>query len=277
VSGLHSARRGAGPPVVCLHAGAGSHLQWLPHFHRFASRYTCIAPDLHGHGASPQPAGVTAETAVERQVEALARLLETLDAPAHLVGHSYGAAMALATALAHPTRVASLLLVEPPLFRLLAAPEDAPLLAEVEHVELAARMALNAGDPLRASEIFSTYWSGAALWGALPDVFRRALADGAASRHRVGIAAMFGLEVPVDVGARLDDRPVTLLGGAQSPAPARRILRRLAGRLPEAESVVVEGAGHMLPSTHVAVFQAVLGAHLERASRARSETQAAAR
>jgi len=281
MSGLHCVRRGDGPPVVWLHAGAGSHLQWLPHFHRFAARYTCLAPDLFGHGASPMPSGVTAATAVARQVAALDELLATLDAPAHLVGHSYGATMALAVALAHPARVASLLLVEPPLFRLLAAPADAPLLAEVERVELAATMALNAGDPMRASEIFSTYWSGPTLWEALPAVFRRALADGAAARHRVGIAAMFHFELPDDAPARLGARPITLVGGDLSPAPARRILTRLQARLPTAVRVVVEGAGHLLPSTHVAAFQGALGAHLERAAAgpgaARGDAQAALR
>ena len=254
--------------MLLLHAGAGSHLQWLPYFHRFERQFLCLAPDLLGHGASPSPPGLMAPDFVPVLVAALERLLADVRAPVHIVGHSYGAAAGLFLALRAPERVASLLMVEPPLFTLLANEADRPLLTEVEQVELACRMALLAADPLRASELFARYWSGDALWEALPTVFRNLLAEGARGRHEVGIASMFLVEVPADAGARLAAVPITLVRGGQSPAPPRRIAERLVERLPLAALVTLDEAGHMLPSTHTPEFLPVLRAHLAAATAA---------
>ncbi|MGH2718347.1 MAG: alpha/beta fold hydrolase [Actinomycetota bacterium] len=71
-----------------------------------------ILYDLRGHGRSDQPVdGYTLDDSVEDLlgvVEALA-----VDAPVHLVGHSYGASIALRAGLLYPDRLASLALIEP--------------------------------------------------------------------------------------------------------------------------------------------------------------------
>jgi pimeloyl-ACP methyl ester carboxylesterase len=67
--------------------------------------------DLRGHGRSERtPTGY----AVTDSVADLAALLDALDlaGPVHLVGNSYGGTVALAFAVAHPDRVASLVLIE---------------------------------------------------------------------------------------------------------------------------------------------------------------------
>ena len=68
--------------------------------------------DLRGHGRSERPAdGYT----MDDSVADLLGLLDALqvDRPVHLVGHSFGASIALRTGLQHPERVASLVLIEP--------------------------------------------------------------------------------------------------------------------------------------------------------------------
>jgi pimeloyl-ACP methyl ester carboxylesterase len=72
-----------------------------------------ITYDLRGHGKSERtPGGYRVTDAMDD----LTALLEALgvDRPVHLVGNSYGATMVLAYGLAHPARVASMTLVEPP-------------------------------------------------------------------------------------------------------------------------------------------------------------------
>ena len=77
-----------------------------------------VAPDAHvvlydlrGHGRSARPA---TGYGLDDSVTDLAALLDTIDAtePVHLVGHSYGGAVALSFAVTHPERVASIALVE---------------------------------------------------------------------------------------------------------------------------------------------------------------------
>jgi pimeloyl-ACP methyl ester carboxylesterase len=44
--------------------------------------------------------------------------------------------------------------------------------------------------------------------------------------------------------------PVRLIAGDLSPLPVRRIAALIAERLPNASLQVIEGANHLLPSTH---------------------------
>lgn len=68
--------------------------------------------DLRGHGRSERtPAGYTLDDSVEDLfgvVDALG-----VDGPVHLVGHSYGASVALRAGLRHPGRLAGMTLIEP--------------------------------------------------------------------------------------------------------------------------------------------------------------------
>ncbi|MEL7207572.1 MAG: alpha/beta fold hydrolase, partial [Actinomycetota bacterium] len=76
-----------------------------------AKRADVVLYDLRGHGRSERPAtGYT----VEDSVADLVALLDELgvDRPAHLIGNSYGGVVGLATAIAHPERVAGLGLIE---------------------------------------------------------------------------------------------------------------------------------------------------------------------
>jgi pimeloyl-ACP methyl ester carboxylesterase len=67
--------------------------------------------DLRGHGLSERPPlGYALEDSVEDLVGLLFEL--GIDGPVHIVGNSYGGTVGLAFAMAYPSRVASLVLVE---------------------------------------------------------------------------------------------------------------------------------------------------------------------
>jgi pimeloyl-ACP methyl ester carboxylesterase len=112
---FHVQLLGAGPPVAMLHGllvgnlatwyfGAGA---------RLARDHRVLMFDLRGHGKSERaPAGYDTRT-MAGDLEALLPLAG--EGPATLVGHSWGALVALRFALAHPERVARLALVEAPL------------------------------------------------------------------------------------------------------------------------------------------------------------------
>lgn len=106
-------RRGA-PPVVFIH---GLGMDNMSSYY-----YTLANPvaqdgtevflyDLRGHGLSERP---RAGYRVADSVADLAALLDALgiDGPVHLVGNSYGGTVALGFAVAHPQRVASMVLIE---------------------------------------------------------------------------------------------------------------------------------------------------------------------
>jgi pyruvate dehydrogenase E2 component (dihydrolipoamide acetyltransferase) len=101
----------AGDPVVLLHGFGGDLNNWLFNTDRLAERRRVYALDLPGHGESSKDVGAGD---LEAFAEAVGGFLDAVGAArAHLVGHSLGGAVALAYALAHPDRVASLTLVAP--------------------------------------------------------------------------------------------------------------------------------------------------------------------
>ncbi len=92
------------PPVVLLHGLTGRASHWAPVAHALPG-YRVIAADLRGHGDSPRAATYTL---ADHTADVIALLEET--GPAHLVGHSLGAAIAWLVATERPDLVRTLVL-----------------------------------------------------------------------------------------------------------------------------------------------------------------------
>ncbi|MBZ5709146.1 alpha/beta fold hydrolase [Nannocystis pusilla] len=243
---------GSGPALLLLHAGASSGVQWERALAALAPRWSVAAPDLYGHGLTPCPADMSPETLLERQVTVLLALLQRLgDGPARVVGHSYGAVLALCLAAAAPERVRDLVLVEPVAFGLLD-PRD-PALAPVAAVEAACRELVLAGEFEAATRRFLEFWSDPELWDFLPEADRLAIVGGARERHFIGGPAVFGATFAGIDLARVTC-PIRLVTGDDGPAAPRAVAERLGALLPQAERITVPGAGHMLPLTHHRAF-----------------------
>lgn len=116
---LHYWQSGEGPDVVLVHGLGGNlagwHLTMVPELQR---SYRVTTYDLRGHGRSDAPARgyTTADMSDD-----LAGLMQGLNIPhAKVVGHSWGADIALHFALEHPARVSDLVLIEAALLAPLA-------------------------------------------------------------------------------------------------------------------------------------------------------------
>ncbi len=109
---LHYQRRlGDGQTIVLLHGLATNLAFWYFTIVPLLSRdLSLVLYDLRGHGRSDMPRSgyTTADMAAD-----LDGLLDNLEiSRAHLIGHSYGGAVALHYAALHPARVASLILAD---------------------------------------------------------------------------------------------------------------------------------------------------------------------
>ena len=240
---------GAGPLVLCLHSNASSSSQWRGLIEMLAPHFHVLAPDLLGAGRSAAWP-VTTGARLQHELDALAPLLQQHAGERfHLVGHSYGGALAMRIALTWPQQVASLALFEPTLFPLLNRPGPGQPGAEgIAAVAPAAAAAVARGDLQGSAAGFIDYWMGAGSWAAMPEARRAGVAE---SLRPVAhwTEALFAEPWDPAALARLP-MPVLLLGGEQTPASAGDLLPLLASMLPRAQLQLLPGLGHMAPVTH---------------------------
>ncbi len=110
---LHHVCAGSGPHVALVHGANGTWNDFPPELITDLARdHTVLAMDRPGHGWSGAP--LTGPLGLAENAAALVELLRQQDAHgATLVGHSYGAAVALRAAIEAPERVSHVVAVAP--------------------------------------------------------------------------------------------------------------------------------------------------------------------
>jgi len=159
---------GSGPVLLLLHGMAASSETWKHVMPALAERFTVVAPDLLGHGASAKP---RSDYALAAHVNVLRDLLVVLGHDrATIVGHSFGGGVAMQLAYQFPERCERLVLVGSgglgdevhPLLRALSVPGAellfplacSPMLRDVG----AWVAAVLAGCGLRAAPVIEETW-----------------------------------------------------------------------------------------------------------------------
>jgi pimeloyl-ACP methyl ester carboxylesterase len=235
------------PAVVALHASASSARQWGPLAAALSQSYRVHAVDLHGHGErSPWPGGHPRSLADEA---ALVAPLVAREGSVHLVGHSYGGAVALKLAATYPQHVSSVTVYEPVMFRWLVDAQ-AREVADVLRVVDAIRHHLAFGSASDAGRAFVDFWSGEGAWRSMSPPRQASVA----ARMRTvasHFAALFLEPLALRDVARLCI-PTMVLTGARTVRVMRRMADTLRGAM-HARHREIADAGHMGPITHAEV------------------------
>ena len=225
------------PTMVLLHGAGFDHSSWALHSRWFAHHgYGVLAPDLPGHGRS---SGAPLPTIAD-MADWTADLIDAAGvAKARLVGHSMGSLIALETAARHPAKVSALSLigtaatmtVGPDLLKAAEANDRSAIdMVSIWGLGFQAELGGSLGPGL---------WmhSGAqrVLEQCRPGVLFNDLR--ACNAYQNALAAAAGVTVPTTF----------ILGERDMMTPAKAG-KMLAAALPNARTILLRGAGHMMMS-----------------------------
>ncbi len=229
---------GRGPAVVYLHSLAGNAGQWAAQLDHVRESRRAVGIDLRGHGRSEPPAdrqyGPASQAAdVHAVAEALG--LERFA----VVGHSFGAGVALEYAAAHPDRVTHLVVADPV--------GDGTQTPEAE-----VRPFLEALESAAYTETIEGYWSSIA--GSDGAVLERLLADLRATPRETVVGGLHEVMAydPKPALARLRMPTLAVITPLNDwPYSMHKIGAGLPHR-------VIEGTGHWLQIDRPAEFNRIL-------------------
>jgi pimeloyl-ACP methyl ester carboxylesterase len=230
---LDVTRVGAGPPVVLVHGSVVGAARTWRHQLALAEHWSLCLPNRPGFGSTP------ALARGDFEIEA-PLIAELLGDGAHLVGHSYGAVIALHAAALRPDAVRSLTVSEPGCLRVAAGEErvEAQIAAGELLYELAATL-----EPL---EFLRAFRGGVGSTPETPAQLTGELLHGARllMRERPPWEAEPPLEA-LDAAAF----PKLVISGGHSPV-FEAVCDAVASRM-HAQRVVIRGRGHTIPAVGV--------------------------
>lgn len=121
--------RGKGEPVILVHGDLADFRSWSAQLEALSHHYRVISYSRRFHYPNTLLDGGK-RYSHRQHVDDLVSLIDSLRLkPAHLLGHSYGAAVAVLAAMEQPELVRSLILCEPALFSILSRWQDRMSLA----------------------------------------------------------------------------------------------------------------------------------------------------
>ncbi|WP_308916228.1 alpha/beta fold hydrolase BchO [Jannaschia sp. LMIT008] len=236
----HVQQMGEGPDLLLLHgAGAATH-SWRHLMPRLAERHRCTAVDLPGHGFTRAVAG---RSTLDAMTADLFALLDALDvAPAALIGHSAGAAIALNMARERPAPVASINGAFA-MFDGLAGWLFPFMAKALAFNPLTVPFFTATASPARVGRILRA--TGSRIDPDTLDLYAALIGDRDHVAGTLAKMASWRLEALVRAAPGIDV-PVLLLAGDRDGTVPARVSRDLASRLPDATLQVMPGLGHLL-------------------------------
>ncbi|WP_340099846.1 alpha/beta hydrolase [Salinibaculum salinum] len=227
-------QHGEGPPLVLLHGGS-SPQYWKRIVPRFAEDYTVVIPHRRGVGES----GDADEYRLDRGVEDIRAVIDSVDGTPVLFGHSFGGLLAIETARA--TSVENVIAYEPAV--LIGDYREQATLAEqmqerINDGERREAMKFYISEVMHGGEIddLDGWLAG---WQPWPEIV--ALTENIARINRA--IEQYRLPDSLDI-----DAPVLLLTGTEGPPHLQDGIRAVDAALSNSQFIEFEGVGHGGPA-----------------------------
>jgi pimeloyl-ACP methyl ester carboxylesterase len=251
---------GSGATICFVPGSFSTGSSWRGIAAPLSARFRTVSTSLSGYGKTAERR-LSGGDHMEDELDILDAVLRRIDAPTHLVAHSFGAWVALLFAARRPSQLLSLTLLEPTGFQLLALCDEAAL---NEHVNQLVHRYVNDwqnGDAFAVRQIIDFY-GGEGAFTAFPEPMKQRLASQTATNI---LDWLSGYASPTSLAELGSIRmPIVIACGSNSHPAMKRCTQLLTHHLSNAEFKMIEGANHFMMGTHAKEVTDIVEAHIGR-------------
>jgi pimeloyl-ACP methyl ester carboxylesterase len=240
------AEYGQGTTVILVHSSVSGNRQWRALAEALQDRFHVLAVNLYGYGSTTAWRGPRPQTLAD-QARLVAAVCGENQETVHIVGHSFGASVALKAAALLDGRVGKLVLLEPNPTYLLKRHGREEAYEESRALRDHVKKLGGAGDWAGVASRFADYFNGEGTWASMPEKRRQAFAALMPPNFHEWDAVM-------DEGTTLAEwgrlRAATLLvHAADTRRPIAEIAALFSEACPHWKFARIPEGGHMAPLT----------------------------
>lgn len=249
---------GNGAAILFVPGSFSAGSSWRAISTPLSERYRTITTSLSGYGKTQErrlPGGFH----IDDELDVLEAVLQKIDAPTHLVAHSFGAWAALLLAIRRPRKMLSLTLLEPTAFQMLALCNETALNQHV--LDLVDRYITDwdSANNMAVRHIIDFY-GGDGTFSGYPEPVKEKLISQTATNildWRSGFASLVELEDIVAVQV-----PALVVCGGRSHMAMRRCNQLLVDHLPNSNLKILNDANHFMIGTHAEDLKSIIERHV---------------
>jgi pimeloyl-ACP methyl ester carboxylesterase len=249
---------GSGPALLFVPGSYSTFTAWRKLQDALKGSYRIISTSLPGYGGSKEVRDEESKDMVE-MVDFVVSVIEYVDEPVHLVGHSYGGLTVFASVLSGKISPLSMITFEAnPVFSCQGG-RHFPWIDKVRDMVDGFETAIASGDP-NAAGIIIDFWSRPGVFRSMPGNIQ----DYCRSKAKTNLidwrtAAGFTPNVS-DYGAI--NSPCSIVRGEHANRMMVDISNEITRNIPNARSQVVSGSDHFLISTHPEECAVIIDEHM---------------
>jgi pimeloyl-ACP methyl ester carboxylesterase len=251
---------GHGPLVVLVHSSVSGARQWRKLIELLARSRHVKAVNLFGYGRTPGWAAARAQTLAD-QAALIEAVVPERATDVGLVGHSFGASVAMRAAAHLGSRVSRLVLLEPNPFYLLRDNGRMEAFGEAARLRDIVKTHGAQGEWSIAAEEFADYWGGSGTWKATtPD--RRATFVEALKPNFHEWDAVMNETTPLTAWSAQLPAKTLIVYDTNTVRPIREIVELMRDATTWQTTTIARG-GHMAPLSHPDLVNPIVAKFLQ--------------
>jgi pimeloyl-ACP methyl ester carboxylesterase len=253
--------QGSGPTILFVPGSWATGAMWRGVVALLGDSFRAVTTSLLGYGDTEERR-TPDDISIERESDVVEAVIQRTNSAVHLVGHSWGATVCLATVLRDRTKIASITLIEATPFNLLRHSGDLALYEEVRAMADAYVRTCDNGELLAARSIINFYGGDGSF-----DTFPARARDYIVATTPTNVldwSSAWSFDAPLAAYAGIT-APSLLVRGEHSHPAVQRVAEVLRDAVSRSSLVTVPGAGHFMIATHASDVARLIREHVAAA------------